>query len=270
MTDADPGRDGVVVQDDGAVRMLTIRRPARRNAFTVDLYHALSGALWAADRDESVRAVVVTGAGTAFSAGTDLEELAAIAAGQGPADAGEAFPGLVAALGDVAVPLVAAVNGPGVGVGATMLPYFDLVFMADSARLKAPFAEMGVPPEAGSSYLLPRRIGWQRASLLLLGAEWLSAADAVSAGLATASCPANELLGTAMAAARRIAAHDARGDPHDQGAHAGWRARRHPRRDSSGAGRLRTALRAAFPGRLTGPRPVRSYRPPRRPTAGTA
>jgi enoyl-CoA hydratase/carnithine racemase len=199
--------DGVVVRDEGAVRVLTISRPEQRNAFTIALYDALSGALWSADGDESVHAVVVTGAGSAFSAGTDLGELSDIAAGHGPARAGEAFPGLVAALADVEVPLVAAVNGPGVGVGATMLPYFDLVFMADTARLKAPFAEMGVPPEAASSYLLARRMGWQRAALMLLGADWVSADDAVTAGLATAVCPAADLQETAMGAARRIAGH---------------------------------------------------------------
>jgi enoyl-CoA hydratase/carnithine racemase len=67
---------------------------------------------------------------------------------------------------------------------------------------------MGVPPEAASSYLLPRRMGWQRAARMLLGAEWLTADEAVSAGLATAVCPAEELLGTSMAAAQTIAAHD--------------------------------------------------------------
>ena len=208
MSEAEAGADGVIVADEGAVRLLTLNRPAERNAFTVGLYEVLSGALRAADRDEEVRVVVVTGAGSAFSSGTDLGELADIAAGHGPARAGEAFPGLVAALADVDVPLVAAVNGPGVGVGATMLPYFDLVFIAESARLKAPFADMGVPPEAASSYLLPRRMGWQRAARMLLGAEWLTADEAVSAGLATAVCPAEELLGTSMAAAQTIAAHD--------------------------------------------------------------
>jgi enoyl-CoA hydratase/carnithine racemase len=208
VSEVEEGAGGVIVRDEGAVRLLTLNRPAQRNAFTVGLYDALSDALWAADHDEGVRAVVVTGAGSAFSAGTDLGELAEIAAGRGPARAGEAFPGLVAALADVEVPLVAAVNGPGVGVGATMLPYFDLVFIAESARLKAPFADMGVPPEAASSFLLPMRMGWQRAARMLFMAEWLDAADAVSAGLATAACPSDKLLATAMAAARSIAAHE--------------------------------------------------------------
>ena len=208
MNEAEADAGGVIVRNEGAVRLLTLNRPAQRNAFTVGLYDALTEALRAADRDEGVRVVVVTGAGSAFCAGTDLAELADIAAGHGPVRAGEAFPGLVAALADVDVPLVAAVNGPGVGVGATMLPYCDLVFIAESARLKTPFADMGVPPEAASSYLLPRRMGWQRAARMLLAAEWLTADEAVSAGLATAVCPSEELLATSMAAAQSIAAHD--------------------------------------------------------------
>lgn len=195
-------------RDDGAVRILTLERPERRNAFTVSLYRELTAALRDADADEAVRAVVVTGAGPAFSAGTDLDELAAIAAGTAPDGAGTAFPGLVDALAEVEVPLVAAVNGPGVGLGMTMLCYFDLVVMADTAALRAPFAAMGVPPEAGSSLLFPLRMGWQRAARALLASPWLSASEALAAGLVTAVCPPGCELGEAVAAAREIAVHD--------------------------------------------------------------
>ncbi len=200
----------VRAEDEGAVRILTLDRPDRRNAFDVALYRGLTTALLAADGDEAVRAVVLTGAGSAFSAGTDLEELSAIAAGEAPDGAGAAFPALVDALSEVDVPLVAAVNGPGVGLGATMLSYFDLVFMADSARLRAPFAAMGVPPEAGSSLLFPLRMGWQRAARAMLGSVWISAAEAQAAGLATAVCQSECLLAQALAAAQEIAAHERR------------------------------------------------------------
>jgi len=203
--------DGALVRRDvGSIRVLTLNRPDQRNAFTVGLYRALAAALRQADTDESVRAVVVTGAGPAFSAGTDLGELAAIAAGDAPEGAGQAFPALIDALSEVDVPLVAAVNGAGVGLGMTMLSFFDLVFMADTARLKAPFAAMGVPPEAASSTLFPIRMGWQRAAWALLSASWLSAAEAVSAGLVTAACPAEEVLAEAVRAAGLIAAHERR------------------------------------------------------------
>ena len=117
--------------DDGAVRIITLNRPEQRNAFDIGLYHALTRALRSADTDESVRAVVLTGAGPAFSAGTDLGELAAIAAGSPPEGAADAFPGLLATLAEIDVPLIAAVQGPGVGLGATMLSFCEIVIIAD-------------------------------------------------------------------------------------------------------------------------------------------
>ncbi len=185
--------------------VLTLDRPEQRNAFTISLYRALTAALAEADRDRTVGAVVLTGAGPAFSSGTDLGELAEIAAGNSPEGAAEAFPGLLAALATIEVPLVGAVNGPGVGLGLTILPYCDLVFVARSARFRAPFAEMGVPPEAASSILLPIVMGWQRAAACLLTGDWLSADDAVAAGLALEVCDDGELLERALIAAHRIA-----------------------------------------------------------------
>lgn len=198
----------VVERDEGAVRVLVLDRPERRNAFDVGLYRALTSALRTADADEAVRAVVLTGAGSAFCAGTDLEELAAIAAGEAPDGAAGAFPGLLDALCDIDVPLVAAVNGPGVGIGCTILPFCDLAYLAESARLRVPFAAMAVPPEAASSVLLPLRMGRQRAARALLTSEWISPEEAVTAGLATAVCPADEVLPTALASAQEIAAHE--------------------------------------------------------------
>jgi enoyl-CoA hydratase/carnithine racemase len=203
--------DGSVHQDDhGAVRVLTIDRAGRRNAFTVALYGELTAALRKADVDETVRAVVLTGAGPVFSAGTDLGELEAIARGAVPVGAASAFPSLLDALCEVDVPLIAAVNGHGVGLGATMLSFCDIVFMAQSARLKAPFAAMGVPPEAASSVLFPIRMGWQRAARTLLTSAWMSATEAMAAGLVSAVCADDAVLAEALRAAEEIAAHDRR------------------------------------------------------------
>ncbi len=200
---------GIVEQvDEGAVRVITLNRPDQRNAFTVELYVAVAEALRGADQDEAIRAVVLTGAGPAFCAGTDLAELAILARGQTVAGSDRGFPALLSALCEIEVPLIGAVNGAAVGVGATMLSFFDLVYVADSARLRTPFAEMGVPPEAASSYMYPVRMGWQRAARVLLTAGWMSADEAVLAGLATAACPLDQLLGVALAAAQQIAAHD--------------------------------------------------------------
>jgi enoyl-CoA hydratase/carnithine racemase len=200
-----PEKAPLLVENESGVRILTLNRPDQRNAFTIELYRALAAALRAANDDESVGAVVLTGAGSAFCAGTDLEELSVLATGGELEGAGEGFPGLLDALTEIDVPLLAAVNGAGVGLGFTILSFCDLVYIAESARLRAPFAEMGVPPEAASSYLFPARMGWQRAARALLRAAWVTADEAVTAGIATETCPDDEVLDRAVVEAHRIA-----------------------------------------------------------------
>jgi enoyl-CoA hydratase/carnithine racemase len=112
---------------------------------------------------------------------------------------------LLAALETFDKPLVAAVNGVAVGIGFTMLPHCDLVLVAEGARMRAPFAEMGVPPEAASSVLLPARMGWQRAAELLFTSRWLSASDAVECGIALRVVPAADLLDHVLDLAATVA-----------------------------------------------------------------
>jgi enoyl-CoA hydratase/carnithine racemase len=198
-------RPQVRVDDvDGAdaVRLLTLDRPQALNAFDSSLYRAAGAALDAARDDDAVKVVVVTGAGRAFSAGQDLNELARLAAGE---QIESGFPALLDALQRFDKPLVAAVNGAAVGIGFTMLPHCDLVLAADDARFRTPFAEMGVPPEAASSYLFPARMGWQRAAEVLFTSPWLSAEDAVDCGIALRVVPAHELLPQALGLAASIA-----------------------------------------------------------------
>lgn len=195
------------VSDVGAVRTLTFDRPAARNAFDLALYRGVADALDAARADESVRVVVLTGAGPVFSAGQDLDEMTALATGTAPEGAEHGFRSLLAAIESFDKPLLAAVNGPGVGIGFTLLAHCDVVWMAESARLRAPFAEMGVPPEAASSVLLPARMGRQRAAVCLLTGDWISAEEAVALGLAVAVVPDDSLGEEVAAQAARIAAH---------------------------------------------------------------
>jgi enoyl-CoA hydratase/carnithine racemase len=192
----------VRAEDRGAVRLLTLDRPEALNAFDSPLYRAAGAALTAARDDDGVKVVVLTGAGRAFSAGQDLGEMARIAAGE-PVESG--FPVLLAALERFDKPLVAAVNGPAVGIGFTMLPHCDLVLVAEGARFRTPFAEMGVPPEAASSVLFPARMGWQRAAEVLFTSRWLTAEEAVECGIALRVVPADDLLAEALALAERIA-----------------------------------------------------------------
>jgi enoyl-CoA hydratase/carnithine racemase len=194
--------------DDGAtprdgVRLLTLDRPQALNAFDTPLYRATAAALEAALSDDAVKVVVITGAGRAFSAGQDLDEMARLAAGEA-VESG--FPALLDALQAFDKPLVAAVNGPAVGIGFTMLPHCDIVLASERARFRTPFAEMGVPPEAASSLLFPARMGWQRAAEVLFTSPWLSAAEAVDCGIALRVVPSERLLGEALALAGEIAA----------------------------------------------------------------
>lgn len=198
----------VEVEDADGVRLVTFDRPEARNAFDAAMYGAVTDAL-ATATSAGARAVVLTGRGSAFSAGQDLREMAAIATGEAPAGADAGFRGLLEALEGTDVPLLAAVNGVAVGLGLTMLAHVDLVLLDEAARLRVPFAELGVPPEAGSSYLLPERLGWQRAAAVLLASEWLDAEAAVAGGLALAVCPTGTVLAETLSLARRIAAFPA-------------------------------------------------------------
>jgi len=195
--------DLVRVEDHGAVRLLTLDRPGALNAFDSPLYRAAGVALDAAREDDAVKVAVLTGAGRAFSAGQDLDEMARLAAGEA-VESG--FPVLLEALQGFDKPLVAAVNGPAVGIGFTLLPHCDLVLASEGARFRTPFAELGVPPEAASSYLFPARMGWQRAAEVLFTSPWLSAEDAVACGIALRVVPATDLLAEALALASTVAA----------------------------------------------------------------
>lgn len=195
--------DVLLSHDRERVRRLTFNRPDRANAFNETLYHAAADALRAAATDDDVSVVVLTGAGKAFSAGTDLLEMAETVDGTGTSRTG--FPAFVDVLQEFPKPLLAAVNGAAVGLGLTMLAHCDLVLVSDDARLLAPFTNMGVAPEAASSYLLPRRMGRQRASRSLFTSDWISAEDAVATGLAVQQCRPETLVEEAMEVATRIA-----------------------------------------------------------------
>ena len=187
------------------VLLVVFDRPEARNAFDSAMYRAVAGALSGALGDDDVHAVVLTGRGKAFTSGQDLREMAAMATGEADPEAGTGFQVLLDLLLRFDKPLLAAVNGVGMGLGCTILGHVDLVLMDVGARLRAPFAEMGVPPEAGSSVLLPSRMGWQQAAAALLASEWISAETAVTSGLALRACPDGTVLAETLELARTIA-----------------------------------------------------------------
>jgi enoyl-CoA hydratase/carnithine racemase len=196
----------LLVDDVEGVRVLTFNRPDKLNAFDTALYQACGLALDEAAADETVGCVVLTGAGRAFSAGQDLAEMAEIAKSPGTTDAASGFPRFIDTAAVFEKPLLAAVNGLGVGVGLTVLLHCDVAFIAESARLRAPFVPLGVVPEAAGSLLMPTIMGNQRAAAALYTGDWISAAEAVASGLALAAVPDAEVLPRTLELATRIAA----------------------------------------------------------------
>jgi enoyl-CoA hydratase/carnithine racemase len=196
----------LLIADENRVRTLTLNRPDALNAFNEALYDATTEALAGAAEDPGVAVVVITGAGRAFCAGQDLTEMQARITDPGFRPGSHGFPGLIDALARFPKPLICAINGVGVGLGATILGYADLAFMSTAARLKCPFTSLGVAPEAASSYLLPQLVGRQNAAWLLMSSEWVSAAEAQRMGLVFKVCEPDELMPEARRHAEILAA----------------------------------------------------------------
>jgi len=187
------------------VARITWNRPEKKNAFHAPMWRAARTALERARDERDVRAVVVGGAGDNFSAGVDLGELggAADGAGEGPHPA----QALMELLLELDKPLVAAVDGVGVGIGLTFLLHCDFVYVTPRVRLRAPFVQLGVVPEAGSSVLFPLVLGPRAAAEVVLGAEFLDGPRAVELGIATACVEPEALLETALGRGRALARH---------------------------------------------------------------
>lgn len=194
------------IEDANRVRTLTLARPEALNAFNEELYDALAIALLEAAEDPSVAVVLLTGEGRAFSAGTDLLELHQMTTDPDFIPGKHGFLGLVDALVAFPKPLLIAVNGLGLGIGATILGFADLAFMSTEAKLKCPFTSLGVAPEAASSLLFPQLIGRQNAAWMLFSAEWIQASEALAMGLVWRLCESGELLEATRAHAEIMAA----------------------------------------------------------------
>lgn len=190
-----------LIEHDGVLE-ICFARPDKKNALTNAMYVKASAALEAAQTNDSVRVVLITGEGGAFTAGNDLAEFAAVASGE--AAQGQAHL-LIQAVARASKPIVAAVPGLAVGVGTTMLLHCDLVYVAETAKLTTPFVNLGLVPEAGSSYLMPARIGHLRAFAMFALGESVSGVEAVMLGLANKAFPADAVRDEALAAAKRLA-----------------------------------------------------------------
>lgn len=188
-------------QQDGVLEII-FARPDKKNALTNAMYRAAREALENAQRDKTIRVVLFGAEGNAFTAGNDLGDFANVSQGKGEEPQAHAF---IQALGRAEKPIVAAVPGIAVGVGTTMLLHSDLVFVADTAKLSAPFVNLALVPEAGSSLLMPARMGYVRAFALFALGESISGAEAVALGLANKALPLDEVLPAARNAAQTLA-----------------------------------------------------------------
>jgi enoyl-CoA hydratase/carnithine racemase len=198
--------DQVLIDRSDGVLTLTLNRPEKKNALNGEMYAALGEAITGADADREVGCILIQANGDMFTAGRDVSDMGGGPAATPTADGQPRYGSpLVNALARAQKPVVAAVNGRAVGVGTTMLLHCDLVFLADDAVLTTPFANLALTPEAGSSMLLPARIGHARAFSMFVLGESVDALTAVAWGIANAVVPAAQLHARARAAAVAVA-----------------------------------------------------------------
>ncbi len=204
----EPSYETIRLEREGGVATITLDRPERLNAFTEQMLEDLVDAFDRTDADDAVRAVIVTGAGRAFCAGADLGSGSAIFEYDGqPFTMGRHADGggvLARRIFDSAKPVIAAINGPAVGIGITMTLPMDVRLVADDARIGFVFARRGLVPEAASSFFLPRIVGISRAAEWILTARIFDAEEARAGGLGRSVHPKDELLQTARALAAEM------------------------------------------------------------------
>jgi enoyl-CoA hydratase/carnithine racemase len=196
----------VRVRRDGAVSSIALARPEKKNALTSAMYERLTAAFEEASGDASVGAVLLSGSEGVFTGGNDIADFlsGALAAAESNSDsAGSRF---IRTLAKFDKPLVAAIEGPAVGIGTTLCFHCDLVYAAPSARFSMPFVNLGLVPEAGSSMLAPRRFGMAKAAEFLLLAESFDAEAALRVGLVNAIIEPDALHAHALGKAEALAA----------------------------------------------------------------
>lgn len=185
--------------DEDGVLTLTMNRPSRRNAFNSEAFLALGHAFHEANADPRVAVVLLTGAGDDFSSGLDLSALDMNRDGEPP------FERMMDSICAFEKPVVCAAKGFAIGFGATVLFHADVVYLGESAKLRFPFASLGLVTEAAAAYLGPATIGHKQAAELLFTAELFDAKKALDYGMATRVLPDSELLSIALAKSREIA-----------------------------------------------------------------
>lgn len=194
--------DQLLIDHSDAVLTITMNRPEKKNALSREMYGGMAEAIRDAQDDSSLRAIVIQGSETCFTSGNDIADFVNVAPGGKDSPVYQ----FLRAICNADKPLIAAVNGPAVGIGTTMLLHCDMVYVADDAVLTMPFAKLGLCPEAASSFLLPRLIGHLRAAEMLLLGQEVTGQRAADMGLANyAFGTGADVLDAARTAALRIA-----------------------------------------------------------------
>ena len=193
----------------GAVALLTLNRPESLNALTTRVAEEFLAAVKQA-QDEHARAIVLTGAGRAFCSGGDIKEMRSIAEREGKVDAFFDEPlqllnECIKTIRRTPIPFIAAVNGAASGGGCNLALACDLVIAAESAKFNQAFIKIGLVPDCGGSFILPRLVGWRRAASLMMSGGVVAARDAVEMGMINAAVPDSELVPQAMALADKLA-----------------------------------------------------------------
>jgi 2-(1,2-epoxy-1,2-dihydrophenyl)acetyl-CoA isomerase len=202
--------ENILYEVSEGIATITLNRPEKRNAYTPEMGEEVCDAFTKLRADDAVRVAILTGAGKGFCAGVDLDRLKALqagtSAGKGPSLGEDAFvTELPRQLLAFPKPVIAAINGAAIGVGATMVLPCDIRIAAAGAKIGFTFTDLGILPGLGSTHLLPRLVGRAKALELVLTAKVILAEEAAQIGLVNAAVPADELANAARALARTMA-----------------------------------------------------------------
>jgi enoyl-CoA hydratase/carnithine racemase len=196
----------LIVTDEDATRVITLRRPEKKNAITQEMYRAMSDAIDKAQHNPDIRCIIITGGSGVFTAGNDLEDFLKDGTSNPDVPRASNAAKFLHSLAHNAKPIVAAVDGIAIGIGTTMLFHCDYVLASKTATFSTPFINLGLVPEGASSLLMPRTIGHQRAFAMLVMGRKFTADDAHAAGFVNLVVAPGQTEAEARKVAREICA----------------------------------------------------------------
>ncbi len=168
----------LIVTDEGATRVIRLRRPEKKNAITLDMYRGMSDAIDTAQNNPAIRCLIITGGSGVFTAGNDVDDFLKDATANADTPRASNMTKFLYSLAHNVKPIIAAVDGVAIGIGTTMLFHCDYVLASTTATFSTPFIQLGLVPEGASSLLMPRTMGYQRAFATLVMGRKMSAEDA--------------------------------------------------------------------------------------------